>query len=114
MPAIASHCAEGHVRRGFEAVRGVFAGNVTRRHELGSACCACVHGEKVVDLWGGVRNKGTGEPWQWDTMVVVHSATRGLAAMTQALADSRGWLDYEERAAGRNYANKWIMRPCTR
>jgi CubicO group peptidase (beta-lactamase class C family) len=54
-------------------------------------------GEKVVDLWGGVRNKSTGDPWEEDTMVLVHSATKGLAAMTLAVAHSRGWLDYEER-----------------
>jgi CubicO group peptidase (beta-lactamase class C family) len=30
-------------------------------------------------------------------MVIVHSATKGLAAMTLAIAHSRGWLDYEER-----------------
>jgi CubicO group peptidase (beta-lactamase class C family) len=66
---------------------------------LGGACCAYYRGEKVVDLWGGIRNKRTGEPWDQDTMVVVHSATKGLAAMTLALAHSRGWLDYEERVA---------------
>ena len=65
------------------------------RHELGGACCAYRHGEKVVDLWGGVRNKATGEPWEQDTMVIVYSATKGLAAMTMAIAHSRGWLDYE-------------------
>jgi CubicO group peptidase (beta-lactamase class C family) len=31
--------------------------------------------------------------------VVIHSATKGLAAMTLALAHSRGWLDYDERVA---------------
>ena len=30
-------------------------------------------------------------------MVLIWSATKGLAAMTLALAHSRGWLDYEER-----------------
>jgi CubicO group peptidase (beta-lactamase class C family) len=30
-------------------------------------------------------------------MVIVYSSTKGLAAMTLALAHSRGWLDYEER-----------------
>ena len=30
-------------------------------------------------------------------MVIVYSATKGLAAMTLAIAHSRGWLDYEER-----------------
>jgi CubicO group peptidase (beta-lactamase class C family) len=32
-------------------------------------------------------------------MVVVHSATKGLAAMTLAMAHSRGWLEYDERVA---------------
>ena len=99
MLTVASQTVEGHVSRGFEAVREAFAENFARRGELGGACCAYVHGEKVVDLWGGIRNKQTGEPWEQDTMVVVHSATKGLAAMTLALAHSRGWLDYEERVA---------------
>jgi CubicO group peptidase (beta-lactamase class C family) len=99
MLAIASHPVEGHVNRRFEAVREAFAENFSRRGELGGACCVYHHGEKVVDLWGGIRNKETGEPWEQDTMVVVHSATKGLAAMTLAVAHSRGWLDYQERVA---------------
>ena len=93
----ASHhvTVEGHVSPGFENVRDVFAENFARRGELGGACCAYVHGEKVVDLWGGVRNTRTGEPWEPDTMVLVNSTTKGLAAMTMALAHSRGWFDYE-------------------
>jgi CubicO group peptidase (beta-lactamase class C family) len=90
---------EGQVRLGFEGVREAFASNFTRRGELGGACCAYHGGEKVVDVWGGIRNKQTGEPWERDTMVVVHSATKGLAAMTLAIAHSRGWLDYEERVS---------------
>ena len=88
---------QGEVRPGFEAVRAAFVENFSRRHELGGACSAYYRGEKVVDLWGGARNKATGEPWQQDTMVIIWSATKGLAAMTLALAHSRGWLDYEER-----------------
>ncbi len=96
--AVAPHVG-GAVSRGFEAVHQAFADNFSRRRELGSACCAFHRGEKVVDLWGGIRNKQTGEPWEQDTMVVIHSATKGLAAMTLAIAHSRGWLDYEERVA---------------
>lgn len=87
----------GHVARGFEAVREVFLENFSRRGELGGGICAYLRGEKVVDLWGGVRNKLTGEPWNEDTMVLVYSATKGLAAMTLAIAHSRGWLDYDEK-----------------
>ncbi len=90
---------QGHVSCGFEPVREAFAENFARRRELGGACCVYHHGKKVVDLWGGVRNKGTGESWERGTMVLVHSATKGLAAMTLALAHSRGWLDYEEPVA---------------
>jgi hypothetical protein len=36
--------------------------------ELGGACCGFSRGEKVVDLWGGIRNKQTGEPWEKDTI----------------------------------------------
>ncbi len=78
-------------------MRRTFAENFARRRELGGACCAYHRGEKVADLWGGVRNTLTGDPWEQDTMVIVYSATKGLAAMTLAVAHSRGWLDYEER-----------------
>ena len=99
MRAIASHPVEGHVSPAFESVHEAFVENFARRGELGGACSVYHHGEKVVDLWGGIRNKQTGEAWERDTMVVIHSATKGLAAMTLALAHSRGWLDYEERVA---------------
>lgn len=97
MSVVESHSVAGHVSHGFEAVRKAFADNFTRRRELGGACCAYIRGEKVVDLWGGIRNRHTGAPWEKDTMVIVYSATKGLAAMTLAIAHSRGWLDYEER-----------------
>ena len=93
------HSVEGAVARGFETVRDVFVENFRDRGELGGGVCAYVRGEKVVDLWGGVRNKVTGEPWRRDTMVIVYSATKGLAAMTLAIAHSRGWLEYEEPVA---------------
>jgi CubicO group peptidase (beta-lactamase class C family) len=88
---------KGHVHPGFDCVMSTFAENFDCRGELGGACAAYHRGEKVIDIWGGVRNKATGDPWQEDTMVIVYSATKGLAAMTLAIAHSRGWLDYEER-----------------
>ncbi|HLJ13714.1 MAG TPA: serine hydrolase [Bryobacteraceae bacterium] len=75
---------QGSVSPVFEAVRDVFAEKFARRRELGGACCAYVHGEKVVDLWGGIRNKESGEPRELDTMVVIHSATKGR--VTQVLS----------------------------
>jgi transposase len=56
-----------------------------------------VRGEKVVDLWGGIRDARDGSPRERDTLVLVYSTSKGLAAMTLALAHSRGWVDYDER-----------------
>ena len=90
---------QGSVAPGFEEVREEFEVNFARRREVGAAVAAYHRGEKVVDLWGGVRDPGNRDPWQQDTMVLVYSTSKGLAGMTIALAHSRGWLDYDERVA---------------
>ncbi|MCB0024870.1 MAG: beta-lactamase family protein [Caldilinea sp.] len=97
--AIEDTTIHGEVRPGFEAVRDAFAENFASRNELGAACCIYHQGEKVVDLWGGVRDAATGAPWEAGTMTLVFSATKGLSAMTLAIANARGWLDYDERVA---------------
>ena len=93
MSAKTRNTISGFVKPGFEPVREAFAENFTRRHELGAACCIYYHGEKVVDLWGGVRNKATGEPWEEDTMVGVFSTAKGMAGLAMAFAHSRAcWI----------------------
>jgi len=87
----------GYVKQGFDAVQEAFLKNFEDRNELGAACCVYHKGEKVVDLWGGIRDKATGAPWRENTMVLVASATKGLAAMAMALGESRGLFDYDDR-----------------
>jgi CubicO group peptidase (beta-lactamase class C family) len=89
----------GFVAPGFGAVRDEFAANFARRHELGAACAAYLDGVPVVDLWGGYVDAARCSPWFADTLVMVYSTSKGLAAMTVALAHSRGWLDYDARVA---------------
>jgi CubicO group peptidase (beta-lactamase class C family) len=96
-PETARH--EGFVAPGFEEVRAEFERNFVERGEIGAAVAAYWHGEKVVDLWGGRRTPSGQAPWNEDTMVVVNSTTKGLAAMTVAVANSRGWIDYDARVA---------------
>ena len=90
---------QGHVAPGFELVRDEFARNFRERRELGAACTAYHRGEKVVDLWGGIRHAKSESPWEEDTLVLVYSTSKGLAAMTLALAHTRGLIDYDERIA---------------
>ena len=89
----------GQVAPGFEEVRAEFERNFAKRGEIGAAVAAYWHGEKVVDLWGGRRLPEGDAPWNEDTMVVAMSMTKGLSAMTLAVANARGWLDYEAPVA---------------
>ena len=89
----------GWVAPGFEEVRAEFDRNFVERGEIGAAVAAYWRGEKVVDLWGGRRTPTGDAPWNEDTMVVVNSTTKGLAAMTVAVANSRGWIDYDAPVA---------------
>lgn len=87
--------AQGMVAPGFEEVRTEFERNFRERGEIGAAVAAYWRGDKVVDLWGGQRVPETDLAWAEDTMVPVASTTKGLAAMTLAIANARGWLDYD-------------------
>ncbi len=90
---------QGFTAPGFEEVRAEFERNFRDRGEIGAAVAAYWRGKKVVDLWGGVRVPGTSEPWNEDTMVVVMSSTKGLSALALAVANARGWLDYDAPVA---------------
>jgi CubicO group peptidase (beta-lactamase class C family) len=90
---------DGTVAPGFEPVRAAFEANFDRRGELGAACAAYHRGDLVVDLWGGWRDATRTAAWAQDTLVLVYSTSKGLAAMTLALAHSRGWLDYDATVA---------------
>ena len=89
----------GGVAPGFEEVAVEFDRNFAERGEIGAAVAAYWRGEKVVDLWGGRRTPTGDAPWDEDTMVLVNSTTKGLAAMTIAVANSRGWIDYDAPVA---------------
>ena len=89
----------GQVAPGFEDVRVEFERNFAKRGEIGAAVAAYWRGEKVVDLWGGRRDPKRDAPWNEDTLVVPMSSTKGFSAMTLAVANARGWLDYEAPAA---------------
>lgn len=90
-----AQAVHGHVAEGFADVQRAFAENFTQRGELGAACAVYYKGEKVVDLWGGIRDEATQAPWEEDTLVPAFSTTKGVASMAVAHANSQGFLDYD-------------------
>lgn len=80
-------------------VADTFRRQLEQRREIGAACAVFIDGDKVVDLWGGERDRRRRLPWQEDTLVPVFSTTKGLATMVLAVAHSRGRLDFDEAVA---------------
>ena len=90
---------EGDVAPGFERVREVFGDNFEGHGDVGAAVCVYRHGRKVVDLWGGLADVGTGLPWTRDTLQLVYSATKAATATCAHLLAQRGELDLDRPAA---------------
>lgn len=90
---------QGSVASGFESVRDAFQKNFDERDEVGAACAVYHRGEKVVDLWGGMRRPKTDDPWLEDTLVLVFSTTKGMSSLAVAVAHSRGLFEYDEKVA---------------
>ena len=87
----------GYVTPGFEKVKSVFEENFLRRKEVGASCCVYYKGEKVVDLWGGYRDKNKKQYWEEDTLCIVFSSTKGISSLAFAMLHSKGLLDFDEK-----------------
>lgn len=87
----------GVVSTGFEKVKQEFERNFIERKEIGAACTIFYKGKKVVDLWGGRKEKQ--EKWEKNTKTLIFSATKGIAAIVFAKLHSDGLIDYEEKIA---------------
>lgn len=90
---------QGTVVDGFEPVQEVFVENFRKRDELGAACAVYHRGEKVVDLWGGFQDVAAAEPWDEETMILLFSTSKGMAATATALAHSRGLFELDDLIA---------------
>jgi len=86
---------QGSVAAGFEPVAAQFEENL-RTLEVGAAFAVFRHGEPVVDLWGGLADAGTGEPWQRDTSARIFSGSKGVIAATLARLCTLGVLDLDK------------------
>ena len=89
----------GGVADGFGAVADAFERNFAEHGELGAAFSLYVNGEVKADLWAGVADKGTGRPWNEDTLQLVFSTTKGAAAICVARLVDAGLISYDDPVA---------------
>jgi CubicO group peptidase (beta-lactamase class C family) len=89
----------GTVEKGFEPVRDAFAANFEELGDVGAACCVHLDGRIVVDVWGGTKTPGGGEPYTSDTLQLVASTTKGVVAAAAHMLAQEGRLDFDAPVA---------------
>lgn len=106
---------QGYVEPGFEAVMEAFARNLESGVELGGAFAAHVDGRQVVDIRGGVRDRTTGKAYGEDTLQLIFSATKGVAALCLHLLGidvdqpvSRWWPEFAE-SGKEDLPLRWLL-----
>jgi CubicO group peptidase (beta-lactamase class C family) len=89
---------EGYLHPDFRPVADLLSAQLRNYPNGGAAVCVYHRGERVVDIWGGVKD-GLRLPWQPDTISVSFSTTKGVAATALHILVDRGLLDYDDRVA---------------
>ncbi|CAJ0603754.1 unnamed protein product [Cylicocyclus nassatus] len=87
----------GKVDSKYKSVRKAFEQNFIDELETeGASFAVYVKGQKVVDLWGGYADLQAARTWREDTLSVVFSTTKAVAALCIAVLADRGKLSYDD------------------
>jgi hypothetical protein len=89
----------GAVAAGWGEVVDAFIVGFDGFDEIGASCCIYVEGRPVVDIWAGVADRRSGQPWMADTAAVIFSATKGATAICANLLVQRGQLDLDTKVS---------------
>ena len=90
---------EGHCHTDFSLVEETFRENFAGRGEIGAAVCVYRDGEKVVDLWGGHRDETRTLPRTEDTITLMSSIAKSMAALSIHILVDRGQVSLDEPVA---------------
>ena len=89
----------GNYDKKFEKVFSLFKNNIENGEEVGASFAVFHEGKLVIDLYGGYRDKDKTKAWNQDTIVNIHSTSKGLVAMIIAYLIDQGQIDLDENVA---------------
>jgi len=90
---------KGQCNEQFGRVKDLFQELHTSGKEKGSSYAVYKDGEAIIDIWSGFSDADETKPWERNNLATVWSTTKGVAAITCALAVERGLLDYSEKVS---------------
>ena len=82
-----------------QALEGLFRQQIDRGLHPGAGLAVYRHGKLAVDLWGGLADDAGGTPVAADTMFILYSSTKPLAAACLHVLWERGQLAWDDKVA---------------
>ena len=83
----------------FDAVRTTLSDQIDSGADVGASVAVFLHGEPVVDIWGGWADPEKTTPWERDTLTNVWSTTKTMTFVCTLILHDRGELDYNAPVA---------------
>jgi CubicO group peptidase (beta-lactamase class C family) len=80
-------------------VQSAFGSNFSKGREVGAAVSVWQDGEEILSLCGGFRDAARQVPWQQDTLVLIWSATKGMASACALHAIESAGLGLDTRVS---------------
>ena len=72
---------QGEFDEKFKSIVDCYENQFELNLDIGSSLAITYHGELVVDIWAGTRDKAQSLPWQEDTIVNVFSSTKNATSL---------------------------------
>jgi len=83
----------------FDGVRRTLSEQLDTGADLGASIAVYLHGEPVVDIWGGWADAEKTRPWERDTITNVWSTTKTMTFLCALMLHDRGELDFHAPVA---------------
>lgn len=84
---------EGTCDPRFDEVREILSTQLDTGADLGASVAVYLHGEPVVDIWGGWADSAQTTRWEHDTITNVWSTTKTMTFLVALMLADRGELD---------------------
>ena len=81
----------------FQETYELFKRNIESDEEVGASFAVYKDGKPIIDLYGGFQDRDKSISWNKDTMVNVHSTSKGIVAMIVAKLIDKGELELDKR-----------------
>ena len=90
---------QGTCEARFDGVRKALSASLDSGGDVGASVAVYLHGEPVVDIWGGYVDEAKSAPWERDTLTNVWSTTKTMTFLCALMLADRKQLDFHAPVA---------------